>query len=76
MELAVACAIACDGDEPMLGNAKQYDGMGSMLAPIGYYYEPETQLHNYMTGYHHAGYLMMLALRKLGCALRMGALSG
>ena len=41
MELAVARAIACDGDEPMLGNAKQYDGMGSMLAPIGYYYEPE-----------------------------------
>ena len=41
MELAIAATIAYDGDESMLDNAKQYDGMGSMLAPIGYCYEPE-----------------------------------
>ena len=31
-----------DRDEPMLGNAKQqHNGMVRVLAPIGYYYEPE-----------------------------------
>ena len=42
---------------------------------IGYYDEPETCSLTKLPDHGHS-LLIMLALRKLGCALRMGALSG